>query len=69
MVRVTEPPIYNENLMTAKVSLFADDKSDVTANMKIIGLKEGYDLEFSSSILTAKGELAFLKSDGTWQWN
>ena len=49
-------------------SLFADQKSDVTPNMTIIGMPDNYVLETGSSVLTASGEIAFLKSDGTWNW-
>lgn len=55
---------------TAKVSLFADDQSDITDGMEIIGLPEYYwgKLEPGSTALTAAGEVGFLKSDGTWNW-
>ena len=49
-------------------SLFADSKEDVTQGVHIIGMPTGYELEMGSSILTADGEIAFLKSDGTWNW-
>ena len=56
------------NINTVRASLFADDKSDVKPGMKIIGLSDDYVLEMGSSVITAAGEGAFLKSDGTWNW-
>ena len=67
MIKVTDIRL-NANKKTAQVSLFADTKSEVTGDFEVDGLPEGYDLEFGSSILTASGELAFVKSDGTITW-
>lgn len=52
----------------ADVSLFADTKTEVTTGMTVIGLPEGVEPAFGSSVITASGEVAFLKSDGTWNW-
>lgn len=52
----------------ADVTLFADTKADVTDEMVVIGLPEGIEPAFGSSVITANGEVAFLKSDGTWNW-
>ena len=51
-----------------KVSLFADTKGEVTPNATIEGLPENATIEMGSSVITASGELAFMKSDGTWNW-
>lgn len=48
--------------------LFADSKDEITPTMQIVGLPDGYTMDFGSSVLTADGEVAFLKSDGTWNW-
>lgn len=53
---------------TAKASLFADTKSEVTSEATIEGLPDGYALSIGSSVMTAAAEIAFLKSDGTWSW-
>ena len=53
---------------TATVSLFADAKADVTDDMEITGFPEGYTIAPGSSVMTASAELAFRKSDGTWNW-
>ena len=67
MIKVTEIKL-NPNTKTAQASIFADTKSEVTGDFKVQGLPDDYDLESGSSILTASGELAFVKSDGTINW-
>lgn len=70
MIRVKEIKL-NPKTMEADVSLFADTKSEV-ANAEtsdIEGFPSGYSIAFGSSVMTASGELAFMKSDGTtWNW-
>jgi len=51
-----------------KVSLFADTKEEVTPNATIEGLPENATIEMGSSVMTASGELAFMKSNGSWNW-
>lgn len=50
----------------ARVQLFADAKADVTD--EAINELVGRELEMGSSCLTSAGEVAFLKSDGNWNW-
>lgn len=66
MIKVQSIKI-NPDDNTALVSLFADTKSEV-ATGDISGLPSGYDISSGSSVMTASGELAFMKSDGTWNW-
>ena len=68
MVKVTS--ISNMDYVNSKatVSLFADTKSDVSDSMDVMGLPDGFTIDFGSSVLTSAGELAFMKSDGTWNW-
>ena len=47
---------------------FADTKAEVTPDAKFVGLPEGANIEFGSRLTTANGELAYMKSDGTWNW-
>ena len=68
MVKVTDVASVDNFAKKAVVSLMADQKSDVSAGMDIKGMLQGYTPDFGSSVLTASGELAFLKSDGTWNW-
>lgn len=68
MIKVTEVQNTDLNMGTYKVSLFADTKSEVTPDATIVGLPKDATLEMGSSVITASGELAFMKSDGTWNW-
>ncbi len=68
MIKVTEVQNTDLNMQTYRVTLFADTKEEVTDGAEIIGLPTGVSIEMGSSCLTASGELAFMKSDGTWNW-
>lgn len=68
MVKVTGISNMDYTNHKAVVSLIADTKSDVTSDMRVIGLPSGFEIDFGSSVLTTAGELAFMKSDGTWNW-
>lgn len=60
----------NDSDMTAKVELEADDRAEMSGitTDDIIGYPDGYTMDFMSSVFTTSGEMAFLKSDGTWNW-
>lgn len=60
----------NPQTMTANVSLFADTKAEVetTPVDDIVGFPKNYTIEFGSSVMTSEGEMAFMKSTGTWNW-
>ena len=53
---------------TWKIEAFADTKAEVTPDAEFVGLPEGANIEMGSSVMTANGEIAFMKSDGTWNW-
>lgn len=69
MVRCTGYTL-NDSDMTAKVELEADDRAEMSGitTDDIIGYPDGYTMDFMSSVFTTSGEMAFLKSDGTWNW-
>lgn len=69
MVKVTKI-VLNEQTKTATVDLFADAKADMTglSTDDIVGFPKGYTIDFGSSVFTSAGELAFMKSDGNWNW-
>ncbi len=67
MVKVTKISTNPIN-MEAKVSLFADRKTDVSDGMEIEGMMDGYAIGMGSTVITADAEFAFMKSDGTWNW-
>ena len=58
----------NPDTKKATVSLFADTKTEVTSGMTIEGMPSGYEIEAGSSVFTADADVAFMKSDGSWNW-
>lgn len=74
MVRVDNVETSYGNVQ--KVNLFADDKSEIKSvnmetgatEMSIIGMNPNVKLTMGSMVITAEGDAAFLKSDGTWNW-
>ena len=68
MIKVMKITNTDADTSDYKVELFADTKNEVTSDAHIVGLPEGTKIEIGSSVLTASGELAFMKSDGTWNW-
>lgn len=56
----------NEN--SYKVKLFADTKDEVVEGAEIVGLPQDATIEMGSTVVTADADVAFRKSDGTWNW-
>lgn len=52
----------------AIVSAFADTKTEVTSEIEIEGVPDGCALVAGSSMLTANGDVALMKSTGEWNW-
>ncbi len=69
MVRVASITT-NDADMTAKVSLEADTKAEMTniSTDDIIGFPKGYKMDFFSDVTTSALEIGILQSDGTWNW-
>lgn len=67
MIKVTDIKNSDANPNTFLISAFADTKAEV-ATGEFIGLPENATIEMGSDIMTAAGEMAFMKSDGTWNW-
>ena len=68
MIKLKSADSYDHIKKKVTAKLFCDTKSEITSGMTIVGMPEGYTLDFGSTVLTADAELAFLKSDGTWNW-
>lgn len=68
MVKVTKIDNLNDITEEALVSLYADTKEEVVDGMDIFDMPVGYNLASGSTVITAKAELAFYQSDGTWNW-
>lgn len=67
MIRVQElTATEHDNVYT--ISAFADTKEEVTAGATFVGLPSGARIEMGSSVMTANGEIAFMKSTGEWNW-
>ena len=67
MIKVQEIKNTDSDSNSYLISAFADTKAEV-ATGTFVGLPEGAEIEMGSTVLTASGELAFMKSDGTWNW-
>ena len=52
----------------AMATLVADSKEDIVEGMKVIGLPKDTELLLGSSVITADGDFAYRKSDGSWNW-
>jgi hypothetical protein len=59
MVKIMQVISYSNGIPMC--SLFVDEKSDVNSI-------DTTEYAFGTSVMTASGEVAFLKSDKTWNW-
>lgn len=66
-VKVQSLVEYEQN-NEIEVMLFADTKEEVSDNMEIDGIPDGKTISYGSSLLTANGDIAFLTSDGHWNF-
>lgn len=69
MIRVQSITL-NPQTMEADVSLFSDTQSEVASTPleDIKGFPANYTIAFGSSVMTSAGDMAFMKSDGNWNW-
>lgn len=68
MIKVNDIKNTDSDVNTYLISAFADTKSEVVPGATFVGLPDGAEIEMGSDVMTAKGEMAFMKSDGTWSW-
>ena len=68
MIKVQELRNTDDNSNSFMISAFADTKSEVDNGAEFVGLPADATIEMGSTVMTASGELAFMKSDGTWNW-
>ena len=64
VTQITNRYVNNE----VQVSLFSDTKTEVTPSATIEGLPENAVIAQGSTVVTADGEVAFMKSTGEWNW-
>lgn len=67
MIKVTQITNHYVN-NEVQVSLFSDTKTEVTPSATIEGLPENAVIAQGSTVVTASGEVAFMKSTGEWNW-
>lgn len=68
MIIVQEMRNINSEKKEAQVNLFSDTKGEVVSEAEIVGMLPDYKPSFGSSIMTAAGELGYMKSNGQWHW-
>ena len=68
MIKVQSMENSDSNDNSFKAILFADTKNEVISGTEIIGLPIDATLEMGSCVLTADGDVGFLKSNGEWNW-
>jgi len=68
MIKLTDATNYDHANKKVTGSIFADTKQEITSGMVVKGLPSDYAMDFGSDVTTASGEVAFMKSDGTWNW-
>lgn len=68
MIRVTSRTNTDLNPNSWLISAFSDTKAEVTPTAEIVGLPSNATIEQGSSLVTADGDVAFMKSDGSWNW-
>jgi len=66
MIKVTEWSKKGQNLY--HIDAMADTKEEVDNGDPFIGLPDNYNLEIGSTVMTVDGDIAFLTSDGRWNW-
>ena len=50
------------------IQAFADDKDEVVPGATFVDMPKGGEMYPGGTLHTANGDVAFLKSDGTWTW-
>ena len=68
MIKVKGNISLNPSTKEADVSLFADTKAEVTSDAEIPDIPAGYTIAMGSSVVTASGDFAYMKSTGDWNW-
>ena len=68
MIKVVTIENTDANSNSYKVSLFADTREEVVPGAEIVGMPEGATIEMGSDVFTSDSQMAFMKSDGQWNW-
>ena len=57
-----------DSLKQYQVQAFADTKDEVVPGAVFHNLPVDAEIQPGSTVITADGDVAFYKSDGTWNW-
>lgn len=70
MIKVVECVNTDINFHTYKITAFSDTRAEVedTPLTDYIGLPNNATIEMGSLLITADGDVAFMKSDAEWNW-
>ena len=68
MIKVKAIENTDANSNDYLIIAFADTKAEVVPGATYIGLPDGAGIEMGSRLMTADGELAYMKSNGQWNW-
>ena len=70
MIKVIECTNTDRNFHTYKIVAFSDTKAEVdtTPISDYVGMPKNATVEMSSLLITADGDVAWRKSDDTWNW-
>lgn len=70
MIKVIECTNTDRDFHTYKITAFADTKDEVadTPISDYVGMPKNANIEISSLMITADCDVAFMKSDGEWNW-
>lgn len=70
MIKVQECINTDVNFHTYKIVAFADtkDEVDTTPLADYVGMPKNATVEMGSMLYTADVDVAFMKSDGEWNW-
>lgn len=66
VTNITKQP--GDGIKQYQISAFADTKEEVVPGAEFVGMPADGEMQHGSSVITADGDMAFLKSDGTWNW-
>lgn len=71
MIKVIECTNTDRDFHTYKIVAFSDTKDEVatTPIADYIGMPKNANIEMGSLLITADCDVAFMKSDGTWNWS
>lgn len=68
MIKVMQIVDTDSNPNSYRIVAFADTKDEVDNGDTFVGLPRNATIEIGSMVMTADKDVAFMQSDGTWNW-